>query len=103
MREFACAQAGKLAINPADGTIWMILERGKEDTASTIIHLARDGQVLPERITDLVHARGGRVRSLPYTEGYSTTRLVRRIARLATGRRSVKVGIRFTGKEDLDS
>lgn len=82
-----------------------------EDTPRQIIRLlepdvlAKGGDWAVDRIAgaDLVHARGGRVRSLPYTEGYSTTRLVRRIARLATGRRSVKVGIRFTGKEDLDS
>lgn len=56
-RSFACERAGKLAISPKDGTIWMILTRGKEDTASTIVHLTRDGQILPERITDLVEAR----------------------------------------------
>ncbi len=57
VREFPCERAGKLAFHPVDGTIWMLLARAKDDTASTIIHLTRDGTVLPERITDLVEAQ----------------------------------------------
>jgi rfaE bifunctional protein nucleotidyltransferase chain/domain len=43
--------------------------------------LVKGGDWQPDRIVgaDLVRARGGRVRSLPYARGYSTTALVRKV------------------------
>ncbi len=58
VREFALERPGKLAVNPVDKTLWMILGPAAEDTTSTVIHLGRDGSILPGRITDLVSARG---------------------------------------------
>lgn len=71
-----------------------------EDTPCRIIELlqpdvlVKGGDWPLHRIAgaDQVRARGGRVRSLPFAEGHSTTGLVRRIARLATGGRSGKGG-----------
>ncbi len=65
-----------------------------EDTPLQLIRLlqpdvlVKGGDWAPDRIVgaDVVRARGGSVRSLPYAEGYSTTRLVRRIRGRAAGR-----------------
>ncbi len=45
--------------------------------------LVKGGDWTPDRIVgaDLVRARGGRVKSLPFAAGYSTTRIIRRMAR----------------------
>lgn len=56
VRELGLERPGHIAVNPHDGTLWVLLQRGKEDTASTIVHLHRDGTPLPERIVDLVQA-----------------------------------------------
>jgi rfaE bifunctional protein nucleotidyltransferase chain/domain len=60
-----------------------------EDTPLELIRavepdvLVKGGDWPVERIVgaDLVRARGGRVRSLPFAAGYSTTALIRRLAR----------------------
>ncbi len=57
VREFPCQRAGRLEVNPTDRTLWMILQREADDAVSTVIHLTRDGQVLPQRITEVVQAR----------------------------------------------
>ena len=51
--------------------------------------LVKGGDWTPERIVgaDLVLARGGRVRSLRFAKGYSTTRLVERIRRRVAWKR----------------
>jgi rfaE bifunctional protein nucleotidyltransferase chain/domain len=64
-----------------------------EDTPLELIRLVepdvlvKGGDWPLERIVgaDLVRARGGRVRSLSFAAGYSTTRLIRRLARTAGG------------------
>lgn len=58
-----------------------------EDTPRAVIRaiepdvLVKGGDWTPDRIVgaELVRARGGRVKSLPFAPGYSTTALVRRI------------------------
>ena len=60
-----------------------------EDTPSELIRivepdvLVKGGDWKPDRIVgaDLVRARGGRVKSLPFAKGYSTTALIKKIAR----------------------
>ena len=52
--------------------------------------LVKGGDWTPEHIVgaDIVQARGGRVRSLPFAPGYSTTRLAGEIGRKVNGRTS---------------
>lgn len=60
-----------------------------EDTPLRLIEylrpevLVKGGDWVPEQIVgaDAVRARGGRVKALPFAQGYSTTALVRRIRR----------------------
>ena len=62
-----------------------------QDTPLELIHCARPdmlvkgGDWTPDRIVgaDFVRATGGRVKALPYFEGYSTTALIRRRQRLS--------------------
>jgi D-glycero-beta-D-manno-heptose 1-phosphate adenylyltransferase len=52
--------------------------------------LVKGGDWAPDQIVgaDVVRARGGRVRSLRFVSGYSTTALVRRIAEMRKSRRA---------------
>jgi D-beta-D-heptose 7-phosphate kinase/D-beta-D-heptose 1-phosphate adenosyltransferase len=52
--------------------------------------LVKGGDWTPDRIVgaDLVREHGGKVRSLPFARGYSTTSLMQRAAKLATSKSS---------------
>jgi len=73
-----------------------------EDTPDKLIQqlqpdvLVKGGDWKAEEIVgaEVVRARGGVVRSLRFARGYSTTRLVQRIARRGKARRSQKAKVR---------
>ena len=66
-----------------DDTPQRLIERVQPDV------LVKGGDWRPDQIVgaDVVRARGGTVRSLPFARGYSTTALVERIARKAPRKR----------------